>query len=123
MGKEQIQQVNPHIDFFLTKFYEGQIQFAPTYKFDLGTDDYDTSVKQRVPAYTDRILWKANPRIRQYFYGSVPEVRFSDHKPVVAYFEVDLTTDVDLQTKLSPQKYKNDFKLVNVSDFKENENY
>lgn len=48
-------------------FSEGQINFLPTYKFDVGvpypldpteTPPYDSSSKERVPSYTDRILFK-----------------------------------------------------------------
>ena len=39
-------------------FREGPLNFPPTYKLDAGTDDYDTSVKQRIPSWTDRILYR-----------------------------------------------------------------
>lgn len=39
-------------------YEEGVINFAPTYKYDLFCDDYDTSEKARVPSWTDRCLWK-----------------------------------------------------------------
>lgn len=39
-------------------FIEGKLDFAPTYKYDLFSEDYDTSEKCRTPAWTDRILWK-----------------------------------------------------------------
>lgn len=39
-------------------FIEGPINFAPTYKYDLFSDDYDTSEKCRAPAWTDRVLFK-----------------------------------------------------------------
>ncbi|KHJ78534.1 endonuclease/exonuclease/phosphatase family protein [Oesophagostomum dentatum] len=39
-------------------YQEGVLSFAPTYKYDTFSDDYDTSEKCRTPAWTDRILWK-----------------------------------------------------------------
>jgi len=39
-------------------FQEGPLIFAPTYKYDPGTEIFDTSAKQRTPSYTDRILFK-----------------------------------------------------------------
>jgi hypothetical protein len=66
---------------------EGRIIFPPTFKFDKDSDDYDTSHKQRIPAWTDRILFKpAGTRILEY--DSVQTARHSDHRPVYATFRV-----------------------------------
>lgn len=74
-------------------FDEMKIQFEPTYKFDAGTDCYDSSKKQRVPSWTDRILWKRDSSIRGLKYDSVRSLKLSDHKPVIAQFEVLVDLD------------------------------
>jgi synaptojanin len=67
-------------------FNEGQIHFPPTYKFDNGTDQYDTSEKQRIPAWTDRILYRGQG-LKLLEYQSA-NLKMSDHRPVYATFKV-----------------------------------
>lgn len=68
-------------------FQEQELNFTPTYKFDKGTSTYDSLEKQRVPSWTDRVLYRSfkgalEPRL----YGSVMDIMCSDHKPVYATF-------------------------------------
>nr|DBA34476.1 TPA: hypothetical protein GDO54_002031 [Pyxicephalus adspersus] len=98
-------------------FLEGKINFAPTYKYDLFSDDYDTSEKCRTPAWTDRILWRRrkwpfdrsaedldllNSSLQEgrnisytwnpgslLHYGRA-ELKTSDHRPVVALLDIDI---------------------------------
>lgn len=67
--------------FRLRVFQELPITFAPTYKYNVGTDDYDTSEKKRAPAWCDRILFRGLGRIKCEDYRRW-EVRVSDHRPV-----------------------------------------
>jgi synaptojanin len=79
-------------------YEEGPILFRPTYRYDLGTDTYDTSEKMRIPAWTgmqtpdldlslnsktisslDRILYRGNQLDLAVY--SRAGLRGSDHKP------------------------------------------
>jgi synaptojanin len=44
-------------------YEEGPILFRPTYKYDVGTDDFDTSEKMRVPAWTGNVSLKTQDTI------------------------------------------------------------
>ncbi|EIW61212.1 DNase I-like protein [Trametes versicolor FP-101664 SS1] len=69
-------------------YQEGPLLFRPTYKYDLGTDNYDTSEKMRVPAWTDRILFRgSNLDLAVY---SRAELRSSDHRAVFAIFRAEV---------------------------------
>ena len=71
-------------------FLEGMIEFRPSYKFDIGSNEYDTSEKSRCPAWTDRVLWKVGMEegVDCLGYTSVESFVSSDHKPVVASLQV-----------------------------------
>ena len=48
---EKLKQVIDNRHAFVG-YDEGPLLFPPTYKYDVGTDDYDTSEKMRIPAWT-----------------------------------------------------------------------
>ncbi|KAK6615432.1 SacI domain and endonuclease exonuclease phosphatase [Botrytis cinerea] len=85
-------------------YSESRITFMPTYKFDIGTDTYDTSEKARIPAWTDRILRKGS-NLRQINYNTAP-LRFSDHRPVYANFQCTVSViDDAIRDSLSRSIY------------------
>ncbi|XP_068457528.1 synaptojanin-1 isoform X3 [Clinocottus analis] len=117
-GDQLVDQKNAGLVF--RGFIEGKLDFAPTYKYDLFSEDYDTSEKCRTPAWTDRILWKRrkwnfnktaeemnvvgaastsgdndddpdNPwNPGTLKYYGRAELKTSDHRPVVSIIDVDI---------------------------------
>ncbi len=79
-------------------FCEAPIDFAPSYSYDPGTDNFDSSAKARIPSYCDRILWRAQIRSSSTSpiscscssYRMSP-LNASDHKPVVALLQLSMT--------------------------------
>ncbi|XP_043713825.1 type IV inositol polyphosphate 5-phosphatase 11 [Telopea speciosissima] len=70
-------------------YSEGTLAFKPTYKYNVGSSNYDTSYKVRVPSWTDRILYKiekfGNIEATLHSYQSIDGIHSSDHKPVKAH--------------------------------------
>lgn len=87
-------------------FREAPISFPPTFKYDKRSSRFDSSAKQRIPAYTDRILFASKTQqhkdgqeatsegkeglevhVRDYY--SV-DVRHSDHRPVCGKYTIQI---------------------------------
>lgn len=88
-------------------FQEGRINFRPTYKYDIGQDTFDTSSKNRVPSYTDRVLFRSKKKnsIVCTHYNSPSNVRLSDHHPVYAIFEVAIQPARDCTLPLAAGQF------------------
>ncbi|OBZ82545.1 Type II inositol 1,4,5-trisphosphate 5-phosphatase [Choanephora cucurbitarum] len=100
-------------------FEEGQITFPPTYKYDAGTNQYDTrkgrglltiySEKRRAPSWTDRVLWKkeredmSKKAIELIDYDHCMDMMMSDHKPVRALFGLQIRK-IDSRQQSQTQK-------------------
>ncbi len=70
------------------EFEEAKLKFPPTYKFKVGTDDYDfRKSKVRIPSWCDRILFRGE-NLQQMFYTSITTPTTSDHKPVASLFKL-----------------------------------
>uniref|UniRef100_A0A672GI16 Synaptojanin-1 n=1 Tax=Salarias fasciatus TaxID=181472 RepID=A0A672GI16_SALFA len=140
-GDQLLDQKNAGLIF--RNFIEGKLDFAPTYKYDLFSEDYDTSEKCRTPAWTDRILWKRrkwnfdktaeemnvvgaaatpgeceedpdNPWSPGTLkYYGRAELKTSDHRPVVAVMDVDI---LEVDPEARHQVYKDVIALQGPPD-------
>ncbi|KAK4517642.1 3-dehydroquinate dehydratase (3-dehydroquinase) [Mucor velutinosus] len=77
--------------FRLFGFKEPPILFDPTYKYDQGSEVYDSSEKKRIPAWCDRILHRGPASMSNIYYRR-HEVKASDHRPISAGFTIHAKT-------------------------------
>ncbi|KLO08776.1 DNase I-like protein [Schizopora paradoxa] len=101
-------------------FREAEIRHFPTYRFGFGiaTDARGYDLKRR-PAWTDRILYMASPahvRVSQTTYEPHPEITMSDHRPVSASFDLEVS-------ELDTQAYKETAEalLQKLGDFEDSD--
>lgn len=83
-------------------YSEPTLNFRPTYKYDKGSNRYDSSEKARTPSWTDRIIYKGS-KIKPLAYSSSDSLTFSDHKPVYAAYKA-IVEFVDEARKLKLSK-------------------
>ncbi|KPA75083.1 putative inositol/phosphatidylinositol phosphatase [Leptomonas pyrrhocoris] len=91
---------NPHTPW--QNFIAFAPNHAPTYRFDIGTDTYDTSEKRRIPSFTDRVcVWSRRKSMESRIHldglAALMDVRSSDHKPVQALLRVPISVEVPSQ--------------------------
>ncbi|XP_078403710.1 phosphatidylinositol 3,4,5-trisphosphate 5-phosphatase 2A-like isoform X1 [Cetorhinus maximus] len=83
------------------KFYEEEITFPPTYRYERNARDVyswqkhkTTGVRINVPSWCDRVLWKSYPETYNQCtsYGCTDDIMTSDHSPIFSTFEIGVTS-------------------------------
>jgi len=93
-------------------FNEAPITFPPTFKFKVGTNQYNT---KRIPSWCDRILWRVGTRanaddVECAAYNCIGTITLSDHKPVYGTFKVNAAVIDPIKYKIVKQQAVKKFK-------------
>jgi hypothetical protein len=113
----------------LIEMDEGLLNFDPTYKYVMGTSEYD-SKKKRVPSWCDRILFRKSNKIQIIEYNRI-DYTISDHKPIYGLYKVscskidhtareqilhELREKTNLGNSLIGEQYQSEFtsKIINI---------
>ena len=89
---------------------EAPIKFSPTYKYTIGTSEYDIN-KKRTPSWTDRILFKKFSETIPLAYNKCL-LSLSDHQPVYGVYrikteEIDKTKKQMIMNEIIKEKAQN----------------
>ena len=86
--------MNPKKNLAFYGFNEGGIHFPPTFKLEKNGKENLLYIHERLPAWADRILWKSHSEFKNDLklseYGSLLNVRCSDHTPVYGIINVTI---------------------------------
>lgn len=92
----------------LTGYRTPDCLFPPTFKVERSAGH--SYVEQRLPSYTDRVLWKSNhklaTKVQALVYEPINSFASSDHKPIRAAFEIELNASFKLPGK-GPRSFLN----------------
>ena len=77
---------------------EAPIKFSPTYKYTIGSNEYDTN-KKRIPSWTDRIMFKKFSETIPLAYNKCL-LSLSDHQPIYGLYRIK-TEEIDKVKKQS----------------------
>jgi hypothetical protein len=80
------------VNLSLVDIEEGSLCFNPTYKYNIGTNEYDAK-RKRVPSWCDRIFFKKSRLINQLIYDRA-EYTHSDHRPVFSIFNISAYQEI-----------------------------
>ena len=95
---------------------EAPIKFSPTYKYVIGSNEYDKN-KKRIPSWTDRILFKKFSETSPLAYNKCL-LSLSDHQPIYGVYRIK-TEEInkDKRQKIVNQIIKEKFlPLKNVGE-------
>ena len=82
---DQIKQYQKESSLIL-QMDEAPIKFSPTYKYVIGSNEYDR-IKKRIPSWTDRILFKKFSETSPLAYNKCL-LSLSDHQPIFGVFRI-----------------------------------
>ena len=82
---DQIKQYQKESSLIL-QMDEAPIKFSPTYKYVIGSNEYD-KIKKRIPSWTDRILFKKFSETSPLAYNKCL-LSLSDHQPIYGVYRI-----------------------------------
>ena len=113
---DQIKQYQKESSLIL-QMDEAPIKFSPTYKYIIGSNDYDKN-KKRIPSWTDRILFKKFSETSPLAYNKCI-LSLSDHQPIYGVYRIK-TEEINKEMKQKIMKQIIKEKAQNLKGYDKN---